>query len=152
MTTLRTRIAVPLAIAASLVVLPALTGCTGIINGIVNQASGGQVDLGGQSVPASFPSEIPLISGEIIYGLAITPDDGADGWSVIVKVDGVGAIDTITAQMEAAGFVKNETIGGTTDEGATAAFESANYNVLVAIANDSTSGSVATYTVAEKDE
>jgi hypothetical protein len=152
MTTLRTRIAVPLAIAASLVVLPALTGCTGIINGIVNQASGGQVDLGGQSVPATFPSEIPLISGEIIYGLAITPDDGADGWSVIVKVDGVGAIDTITAQMEAAGFVKNETIGGTTDEGATAAFESANYNVLVAIANDSTSGSVATYTVAEKDE
>jgi hypothetical protein len=151
MTTLRTRIAVPLAIAASLAVLPALTGCAGIVNGIVNQASGGQVDLGGQSVPATFPSEVPLIDGDIVYGIAITPDDGADGWSVIVKVDGAGSIDTINAQMEAAGFTKNETIGGTTAEGATAAFESANYTVLVVIASDSTSGSVATYTVAENE-
>jgi hypothetical protein len=152
MSTLRTRITVPIAIVSALLMAPALSGC-GIVGGIVNQATGGQVDLGGKKVPDTFPKDqIPLIDGEIIYGAGINADDGSHAWSVLIKVAGPGAIDDITAQLEGAGFTKNDVVGGTTDAGATAIFDNDNFNVAVIIGTDKDNGAVATYTVVTKDK
>ncbi len=45
-----------------LIGLPALTGCS-MIEGIIEQQTGGDVDLGGNTVPADFPAEVPLADG-----------------------------------------------------------------------------------------
>jgi hypothetical protein len=150
MSTVRTKITVPIAIVSALLMAPAITGC-GLIGGIVNQATGGQVDLGGNKVPDSFPKDIPLISGDVIYGAGINADDGTHAWTVLIKVAGPGAIDDITSQLEGAGFTKGDAIGGTTDDGATAYFEGEKYNIVVVIASDKEQGAVATYTVASTD-
>jgi hypothetical protein len=151
MSTLRTKITVPIAIVSALLMAPALTGC-GIVGGIVNQATGGQVDLGGKKVPDTFPKDqVPLVAGEVIYGAGINADDGSHAWSVLIKVAGPGSIDDISAQLEAAGYTKNDLVGGATDVGATGFFENDLYTVAVIIGTDKDNGAVATYTVVSKD-
>jgi hypothetical protein len=150
MSTVRTKITVPIAIVSALLMAPAVTGC-GLIGGIVNQATGGQVDLGGKKIPDSFPKDIPVISGDVIYGAGINSDDGTKAWTVLIKVAGPGAIDDITSQLEGAGYTKNELVGGSTEDGATAIFENDSYNIVVVVGTDKDNGAVATYTVAAKD-
>lgn len=150
MSTLRTKVVVPIAIISALVFAPAVSGC-GIVGGIVHQATGGKVDLGGKKVPDNFPKSVPLINGEVVYGAGITGDNGQAAWTVLIKVAGVGAIDDIKTQLEGAGFTANSALGGTTDSTATGVFENDTYDVLVVIGKDSTNGAVATYTVTTKD-
>ena len=91
-------------------VAPALTGC-GLIRDAVEQATGGEVDFGGKSVPDDFPSEVPLIEGEVLSGASAGNADGKI-WNVTIKVDDASAFDEIAAQFEAAGFEASE-LGGT---------------------------------------
>ena len=151
MSTLRTRVTVPVAILVALAMAPALTGCFGNpIEGIIEQATGGDVDLGGPGVPDGFPSEVPLIDGEVVYGMSVGNSDG-NVWNVTVKVGGEGAIDDIRAQLEGAGFTENEAgIGSETAEGATAIYESDAYGVLVVVTKDGDGTYVANYSVTQK--
>ncbi len=126
-------------------VAPALTGC-GLIQDAVEQATGGDVDFGGNSVPEDFPSEVPLIEGEVLSGASAGNADGKV-WNVTIKVDDASAFDEITAQFEAAGFEPSE-LGGTSDQGATGTFTKDPYGVFVVVAGgDTAEGWVANYTV-----
>jgi hypothetical protein len=145
--TSRSRILSAIVLAASLlVVAPAVTGC-GTIADAIEGATGGDVDLGGTSVPDDFPSEVPLIDGEVVAGGAIGNADGKI-WNVTVKVPDVSAFDEITADFESAGFESTEVTSG--EQGASATFTKDPYGVLVVVAGgDTTQGWVANYTVTQ---
>lgn len=123
-----------------------LTGCS-MVEGIIEQQTGGNVDLGGASVPDDFPAEVPLADGEIVNGSAISNGDGTV-WNVLINVADPAAPDSIAAQLEGAGFVAPDGIGGITDEGGTLTYAKDDLvvNVLLAKTGD---GWTANYTVAE---
>jgi len=144
------RVTVPLALVLALVITPMLAGCFGNpIEQLVEGATGGDVSLPGQSVPDDFPSDVPLVDGEVVFGLGVGNDDGK-AWNVTIKVSGLDTADQIKSQLEGAGFTANEAgIGGATDEGATLVYDNGTYNVLVVVGKDSDNGFIASYTVAE---
>lgn len=145
------RFTVPIAIVLALVITPSLSGCFGNpLEQIVEGATGGDVSLPGQGVPDDFPTAVPLIDGEVIFGMGVGNTDGK-AWNVTIKVTGVDAADQIKSELEGAGFTANEAgIGGTTADGATLIYQNDSYSVLVVITNDSENGFVANYTVAEQ--
>lgn len=147
----RKRITVPLAIVLALAITPALSGCFGNpIEQIIEGATGGDVDLGGKSVPDGFPSEIPIAQGEVLFGASIGNDEGR-AWNVTIKVADATAIDQIVSQLEGAGFTTAaEGFGGSTADGGTAIMENERYGVFVVVSKDGESGFVASYTVTEK--
>ncbi len=69
MSTLRTRFTAPLAIALALVLTPALSGCfSNPVEGIIEGVTGGDVDLGGTSVPDGYPvTEVPQPAGKLRF-------------------------------------------------------------------------------------
>jgi hypothetical protein len=136
------------ALAAALLVAAPLTlsGCA-TIEGIIEQQTGGDVDLGGTTVPEDFPAAVPLAEGEIVNGSAISNGDGKV-WNVLINVADPSAPDSIAAQLEGAGFVSPEGIGGLTGEGGTLTYAKDDLvvNVLLAKSGD---GWTANYTVAQ---
>lgn len=147
----RKGVTVPLAILIALAVTPALSGCFGNpVEQIIEGATGGDVDLGGKSVPDGFPSEVPLAQGEVLFGASLGNDEG-HVWNVTIKVADAAAIDQIVAQLESAGFsTAAEGFGGSTADGGTAIVENDRYGVLVVVSKDGENGFVANYTVTEK--
>jgi len=147
MSTARKKILVPAAILMSLTLAPMLSGCMGNpIQGLVEQATGGQLDIGGTSVPDDFPAQIPLISGNVIFGTGLGNDDGKV-WNVAIEVAGASAMDSIKAQLESAGF---ESIGemDSSEETSSGIFTQDPYGILVVVApNQDKNGFVANYTV-----
>jgi hypothetical protein len=132
---------------AALVLSPVLTGC-GMLEGIIEQATGGEVDVSIGSLPDGWPAEVPVIDGEIIGGGAANTDDGEPGWNVTIKVD-ENAFGEIQSQLEAAGFEAvdaGDVDGG--DQITSGAFKNANYGVLVAVTG-AEGNYVANYTVIE---
>ena len=148
MTTLRTRYTAPIAIALALLITPALSGCFGNpIESIIEGATGGDVDLGGTSLPDGYPaSEVPVIDGQILFGGSIGNDEGRV-FNVTVKVGGADAIDQIKAQLEGAGFTSQGEFAGSTAEGGTYLGTTDKWGVLVVVATDNDNGFVANYTV-----
>jgi len=140
------RLTIPLALLLVLGVAPAMSGCS--VQSLVENATGGTVDVGGKSVPKDFPAEVPLIDGEVLYGASLGATD-AQVWNVTIKVADVAAIDTITAQLNDAGFTA-PVAPGTTENGAAGAFDGEKYGVLVAVTPDADNGFVANYTVTTK--
>lgn len=124
-----------------------LTGCS-MVEGIIEQQTGGDVDLGGNTVPADFPTDVPLASGDVVNGSAISNGDGKV-WNVLINVSDPSAPDSIAAQLEGAGFVAPDGIGGVTDEGGTLTYAKDDLvvNVLLAKTGD---GWTANYTVARQ--
>ncbi len=148
MKTTARRATAAIAISLGLLLAPALTGC-GVAEGLIEQATGGAVDLGGAAVPDDFPSEVPLISGDIVYGLGINGDNGDKAWNVTVKVDGVDAFEQISSDLEDAGFAAQTTQSDESGAAAGGAFIGENYGVVVAVSGDDSAGWVANYTVSE---
>lgn len=146
MTTLRTRVTAPIAIILAISIAPALTGCFGNpVESIIEGATGGQVDLGGTTLPDGYPeAEVPVIDGEIVFGGALGDGSGAI-YNVTVKVSGASAIDDIKAQLEGAGFTTQA--GGDTTGGATYIGNTDAWGVLVVVSEDGSNGWVANYTV-----
>jgi hypothetical protein len=133
-----------LAMALALVA-PALTGC-GMIENAVEQATGGEIDFGGNSVPEDFPSEVPLIEGEVLAGASAGNADGKI-WNVTIKVNDASAFEQITSDFEAAGFEASE-IGTSAGEGSSGTFTKDPYGVFVVVTGgDTAEGWVANYTV-----
>ena len=97
-------------------------------------------------MPDDFPSEVPLIDGEVVsgFGVGTAPEKA---WNVTIKVDDGSAFDEIAAQLEDAGFESSE-LGGTGDKGGTGTFTKDPYGVFVVVAGgDTAEGWVANYTV-----
>lgn len=143
MSNLPKRLAVSAAIALSLIVTPALAGCSAV-EGIIENVTGSQIDLGGQSVPADFPSNVPLAGGDVIYGLS-AGKDGEKVWNVTIKVSS-GAFDSISDQLTGAGFTLAEG-SKEANKGTGGLFTSDTYSVLVVVSDDGSNGTVANYTV-----
>jgi hypothetical protein len=145
--TARSRTAAAVALAAVLLIgLPALTGCS-MIEGIIEQQTGGDVDLGGNTVPEDFPSEVPLAEGEVVNGSKITGGGGETVWNVLMNVADAAAPDSIAAQLEGAGFTSAGT-GEVTDSGGTLTYLKDDLVVNVLLGKTG-SGWTANYTVAK---
>ncbi|MBX3091414.1 MAG: hypothetical protein KF801_02785 [Cryobacterium sp.] len=141
----RKRILVPAAIVLSLTLAPMLTACGNPIQGLVNQVTGGGVDLGGASLPKDFPKEVPLASGSVIFGAGLGNDDGKV-WNVTIKVSDGKAMDGIAKQLTDAGF-ESVASGDASNESTTGAFSKDPYGVIVVVTSDDKGGFVANYTV-----
>ncbi len=144
------RLTTAIALASALVLAPVLTGCAAL-EGIVEQATGGQVNVSTGSLPDGWPADVPVIDGQILFGGTTKADDGTPIWNVTIKVESETAFDSIATQLEGAGFASVD--AGELDGGDTitsGAFKNDVYGVLVAVTG--TDGNfVANYTVAEGD-
>jgi hypothetical protein len=147
MRTLRTRAVASIAIILALATAPVLSGCS--VQSIIENATGGQVDVGGKSVPDDFPAEVPLIDGEVVYGGGLGSGEGKV-WNVTIKVADLSAFDTISASLTEAGFTPPPTGSGELEGGIGGAFENAKYGLLVVVSKDGSDGFVANYTVTTK--
>ena len=148
MNTRTRRISTAIAIATALVLAPMLSGCSGL-EGIIEQATGGEVDVSMGSLPDGWPAEVPVIEGQILFGGTADTDDGTPGWNVTIKVESETAFDAIAADLTGAGFEAVD--AGELDGGDTitsGAFKNDNYGVLVAVTG-SEGNFVANYTVIE---
>ena len=144
---IRTRVTAPIAIALALVIAPALSGCMGNpIENIIEGATGGDVELPGTSLPEGFPTEVPLIEGEVVFGGAFG-DGGSKVFNVTVKVDGLDAFDEIKEQLEGAGFISAG--DGSAGQGGTGVFTNDNWGVAVVVTDDGNGGFLANYTVTD---
>jgi hypothetical protein len=122
-----------------------LTACGNPIQGLVDQATGGQVDLGGTEVPKDFPKDVPLASGKVIFGGGFGNDDGKI-WNVTIQVSDGNALDGIAAQLTGAGF-ESVGEGEATVDSTTGIFSKDPYGILVVVSKDDKDGFIANYTV-----
>lgn len=144
MHTSRPAAVVPLAVSLA-IAAPLLTGCSLIPH------VGGGVSLPGVSVgtghlPKDWPSEVPVPTGDVVSGASLG-GDAAKGkvWNATIKVGGPDAAAEITSQLEDAGFQSQSV--GSTDQGSTAVYRKARYDVAVVVTKDDANGWVANYTV-----
>jgi hypothetical protein len=149
MTTTSRKIAVPLAIIVAVSAVPMLTGCFGNpVQGVLNAATGGKVNLGGGSLPKDFPSDVPVYKGKVDTGIGV--GSGAkEVWNVTIELPGESAYNDIKSELTGAGFkVVGSGSAGTSGEGLVAT--SSKYSVLVGVTG---SGSkwLANYTVGPAD-
>jgi hypothetical protein len=108
MNKLQATIRISLAVVTALTVGPALAGCSApaaedAVNGAVQGATGGGVSLGGK-LPAGWPTEVPVIDGELLFG-AVKTTDGKPGWVVTVKAASTDPLGEAKRSLEDAGFV-----------------------------------------------
>ncbi len=149
MSIMRKRYSVPIAIAIALVIAPSLAGCFGgnPIQQLVQGATGGNVNLGGKSVPDGYPkTEVPLIQGDIISGISLGNKTDGLIFNVVVKVSSLDAANSIKGQLEGAGLT-GQLNGATSTEGTTLVYTSDKWGVLVLVIADKDNGFVANYTV-----
>lgn len=78
---------------------PSLPGIPTSVDDIVEQVTGGSVDVGSNvAVPAGWPN-LPLPQGELVAAVAIEQT-----YSLTYTVSGVAAADALLAQLSGAGF------------------------------------------------
>lgn len=144
------RISASIAVVLALGVTPALSGCFGNpIENIVEQATGGQVDLGGKEIPEGFPSEVPVVSGDVQFGIAAGEGDQR-GYNVTILAGQESPLGGIETALKDAGFELQ--LQGTDSDGeGTVIFTSDTWvgGVIVAKTDD---GYTANYTVAPASE
>lgn len=98
-------------------------------NEIINNGPGEGVELSGQSIPKNFPTQVPLIEGEVASGGALT-SEGETMWTVQILANDPNVSEKIQQQMASAGFegsfsaVGDDAIGG---------FEGNEYETLVTV-------------------
>ena len=141
MTTSRPTRRVVLALVIAAAGLPLLAGCSvgdtvrdsvnGAVNGAVQDATGGDVSLGGQ-LPADWPTEIPVLEGEVLFATGGVGESGVGGWVVTVNATSTTPLDDARAELLAAGFT--EVVAGVDTEVVTMANE--DFGVVVAANSD----------------
>jgi hypothetical protein len=146
MITTRKTVTTIIALSLALTITPAIAGCS-LIKNVIETQTGGTVDLGGKGIPKGFPTaDVPLISGEVIYGAGIKGSDG-QVWNVTIKVADGASFDQIKSQLEGAGFTAADGVGGSTADGGVGTFSSDKYSIAVVVSKDGSNGFVANYTV-----
>lgn len=133
----------PVAALLVLGVAPALAGCS--FQTVVKDATGGNLDIGGDTVPADFPTSVPLYTGAVVFGASVGSGHGKV-WNVTVKVSGADAYTDIQKQLADAGFSGQFGAQGT-GGGGSGTFASDQYGVLVVVTDAGTNGWVANYSV-----
>lgn len=127
------------AIAATLLLAPALTACGTPFEGIVSDgvenavedATGTKVESGSE-IPADFPAEVPLIDGEVVYGGSLEVDT-AQNWTVTITTPEsvADAFAGIRTQLTEAGFTQG--VVNETPDNANGAFTGTNYSLIVTV-------------------
>jgi len=134
------------ALSLALTITPAIAGCS-VLQGIIKQQTGGDIDLGGKSIPKDFPTaDVPLMTGEVVYGAGVKSSDG-QAWNVTIKVGAGSSFDQISSQLVGAGFTAADGATSSTADGGVGVFTSDKFNVAVVVSKDSTNGFIANYTV-----
>ncbi len=134
------------AIAASILLVTALSGCS-VVESVVEGATGGDVQIGGTSIPEGFPSEVPVIDGDILNGSSISKN-GETVYNVVVKVSDTSVFETIKNDLTGAGFQPQEGYDMVENNGTiTGLFNDGTWSVLVAVTTQEPVGTVANYTV-----
>lgn len=132
-----TRTRAALAASVAMIGSIAIAGCSAspveqLVRGGVEQAAegatGGDVSLGGR-LPAGFPSEVPLIEGEIGFGGSSGDAENA-GWIVTIESEAADPVGDASRKLEAAGFTSDGTFGA--DSGTFASYRNEQYAVVVA--------------------
>jgi hypothetical protein len=140
------RLAATAAILSALVIAPALSGCS-VVESIVEGATGGDVQIGGTSIPEGFPSEVPVHDGDILNGSSITKN-GETVYNVVIKVDDTSVFESIKTELTDAGFAPQEGYDMVENNGTiTGLFNNGSWSVLVAVTTQDVVGTVANYTV-----
>ncbi|MGN6325173.1 hypothetical protein [Pseudolysinimonas sp.] len=148
MTALHRRTAVVALVASLTFAAPLLAGCSLIPHpGGSHGVSVPGMSVGTGALPKSWPSDVPVITGEIVTGAAL--GTGRDQvFNATVKVSGQEAADQITTQLTGAGFTAKTDATASTDSGTFLTFTSEKWNVAVVITKtDDKTGWVANYTV-----
>ena len=144
--TLRTRVTATVAILLALAIAPALSGCS-VVESVVEGVTGGDVQIGGTSIPEGFPDEVPVVDGDIINGSSITKN-GETVYNVVVKIADTSVFDTIKTELSDAGFEPQEGYDMAENNGTiTGLFNNGTWSVLVAVTTQDGLGTVANYTV-----
>jgi hypothetical protein len=128
---MRTRKPLALALAGAVIIAAPLLGGCSLVNQFLPGGDGIGGVIPGQGVPADFPSEVPLIDGEVVLGLSVPGDNGEKAWNVTIKVSGADAFETIKGQLTDAGFEYQEL--GSNDQSTTGAFTKEPYGVVVVV-------------------
>ncbi len=138
-----------IAVLLGAVLLPGLAGCAfNPVESFIEGATGGGVELGGNEIPEDFPSdEVPLYDGEVTYAIGVGDQNGK-AFNVTIRVPDAAAGEQIRSDLEAAGFTL---LGGgdATAQGG-AAYDGANWSVVVVLTQESDSSWLANYTVTPK--
>lgn len=143
-------LAASLALAAPLL----LSGCSLIHLPGSHSTSGGISipgigSVGSGKLPGDFPSDIPVIKGDVVSGASLG-SGSKKVWNVTVKIASIDDFDTIVTELTGAGFTQAD--GGTakTSDGATGLFNKGDYNVAVVVARgDGKNPFIANYTVTQ---
>lgn len=105
--------------------------------------------VGSGKLPSDFPSDIPVIKGDVITGASLG-SGSKKVWNVTVKISTVDDFDTIVTELTGAGFTQSD--GGTVKsaDSATGLFTKGDFNVAVVVAKgDEKNPFVANYTVTQ---
>ena len=81
------------------------------IGGVIKEATGADVDLGGKAIPADFPSRIQVVGGEVESSGSVAVD-GRRVWTVRLKVSDPNVFEDIQARLRDAGFEETVSAGG----------------------------------------
>lgn len=133
-------------LALALAVAPALAGCS-VIESTIEQVTGGDVQIGGNSVPADFPAEVPLAQGDVINGSSASKDT-RKVWNVTIRAAEGVTFDSLATELESAGFARQE-LGSSDSQAQTALFNGTTYSVLLALTTQDGLGTIANYTVTQ---
>jgi hypothetical protein len=126
-----------------------VTGCS-LISGIVNEASGGAVDIGGASLPEGFPAEVPLAGGEVINGSSVGTEPSESIYNITIKSDAAdapAALTEATTALEDAGFETSDLVDGAAVDASAAGYANGTWGVLVVATGDAGEDIILNYTV-----
>lgn len=96
-------------------------------NEVIKNATGQDVKIGGQSLPGDFPSQIPIVEGEILLGTAVNSDDDR-GWMLSIKANDPSAFKKLQSQLVDAGFEESILTEGSNPM---AVYQGHGYNVII---------------------
>ncbi|MBU1586470.1 MAG: hypothetical protein KKH51_00815 [Actinobacteria bacterium] len=120
------------------------SGDSGSSNSDSSNSDSGSADDGldgFEGVPANFPDDVPIISGDVPAGI-----DLGTGWSVVVQVDDLdAAFAEASGKLTTAGF--EELQSSSSDEGSFGVFQNDKYQVQVTATDTADYGLAVAYVV-----
>ena len=117
-----------------------------MIESTIEQVTGGDVEIGGNTVPEGFPAEVPLVPGDVINGSSATKDEHKV-WNVTIKVARRRDVRLDRRRARGRGFAPSDGVGAESSDGQTGLFENGSYSVLLSMTTQDVIGTIANYTV-----
>jgi hypothetical protein len=153
MATARARRLPVVAVAASLALaLPLLLSGCSLVHLPGSSSRGGGISIpgvgsvGSGKLPSDFPSDIPVVAGDVVSGASIGSGD-KKVWNVSIKVSGLDAFDTINTELTGAGFTAVDGKTSTTAKVAAGVYTKGDYDVAVVVTAGGGKTVIANYTI-----